>query len=158
MQGSILVVQIHEALDIPGNPATFTELTFAGQKQVTQLKPATNHPTWNEKFSFDVNSPNESLTINLCSNEFAGRGVIGSAVYPLKSLAPPDYVFDNWLSLMQRDKEVGKIKLSIQWIVSRVEFFQNIINKIEKEIIDSQNELGFYQEKLKQLHGTLYLI
>jgi len=153
MHGSILVVQIHEARDLQGSPGTYVEILFEEQRQATQAKPAGARPVWNEKFSFDVVTGNEVVVINLCSSEITGRKVIGSASYELKALLAPDYTYDNWLPLKTKiGQVVGQIKVSLQWIISRVEFFNNIINKIEKEIVDSKNELGFYTEKLDILH------
>jgi len=158
MHGSILVVQIHEARDLPGTPSVYAEVIFADQRQATQIKPNTNKPFWNEKFSFDVITGTERIVINLCSSEFAGRRVIGSCTYELKSLLSPDYTFDNWLPLKSKEGQiVGQIKFSLQWIVSRVEFFNCVINKIDKQLIDSKNDLGYYTENLNILHGISLL-
>ena len=155
MHGSILVVQIHEARDLVGGPTAYAEVIFENQRQATQAKPTSNRPAWNEKFSFDVVTGNEKVVINVCTSEFAGRRILGSCSYDLKALTAPDYTYDNWLALKAKSGQVvGQIKASLQWIISRVDFFNNIINKIEKEIIDSKNELGFYTEKLKILHGS----
>ena len=50
---------------------------------------------------------------------------------------------------------IGKIRVMIQWIVSRVEFFNNIIDKIDKQIIESQDEFDFYTTKLDILESNL---
>ncbi len=157
MQGSILVVQIHEARDLPGAPTTYAEVIFEDQRQTTQAKPNTNSPLWNEKFSFDVTTGQEKVVINVCSNEFAGGKIMGACEYLIKNLLPPEYTFDNWLPLKSASGQViGKVKLSFQWIYSRVEFFSNIINKIEREVVDSKNEFGFYTDKLGTLQGTTF--
>lgn len=155
MQGSILVVQIHEARDLPGALTSYAEVNFGDQRQVTQAKPATNSPLWNEKFSYDVTTGQEEVTISVCSNEFAGGRIIGSCKYTIKSLIPPEYTFEGWLPLKSAsDQIVGKVKLSLQWIYSRVEFFTNLTNKVDKQNVDWQNELGFYSQKLEILQST----
>ncbi len=161
MHGSIFVVHIHEARDLPGTPTVYTEVLFDGQRQATQAKPATNRPVWNERFSFDVVTGKEQVVVNVCSTEFAGRRVLGTCTYELKNLLAPDYTFDDWLELVTpamgaAQQVMGHIKLSLQWIISRVDFFHSIINKIEKGLTESKNELGYYSEQLNILPGSLF--
>lgn len=157
MHGSILVVQIREAMNLPGMPSCYVEINFQEQIQTTQLRPSTNHPEWNEKFSFDVITGRESLVVNVCSNEFGGRNIIGMCRFGLDNLSPPDYAFDNWLPIINSNsREMGKIKISLQWIISRVEFFNNLLNKIDKEISENQSQLAYNQERLGLLQGKFY--
>jgi len=153
MTGSILVVQIMEAQNLGRVGSVFVELIFDDQKQVTQPKPQ-NGAVWNEKFSFDVTNKEQGVVINLC--EESGRRVIGSCEYELKDLNPPEYIVDAWINLKgAQDKVVGLLKLSLQWIVSRVEFFNNIIGRIEKQTAELEDELNFYETKLKILQGNI---
>ena len=79
---------------------------------------------------------------------------MGSISYEIKQLKKPEYIFDDWFPLKGKGEEpIGQIKLTIQWIVSRVDFFTNILNKIDEQITDNNNELGFYKDKLKSLQG-----
>ncbi len=146
MQGSILVVQVKEAHDVPAQPC-YVEVALQDQRQSTQIKP---EPVWNEKFSFDVVTGKEVVIAQLCVNEFAGRKVLGSSSFELVRLLPPEYTFEDWLTMRSEDDKqpFGRIRLSLQWIVSRVEFFTNLISRIDKEIADRRNELGFHEEKL----------
>jgi len=154
MTGSVLVVQIREARDLPGIAPTFAEVTFDEQRQATRARPASKSPLWNEKFSFDVVTGKEVLNVSVCSEEFGGRRIFGTCEYLLSSLNGPDYTFDNWAPLKNdREQVVGQIKVSLQWIVSRVEFFNNLINKVDKELSDNQAELTYNENRLEILYG-----
>jgi len=153
MSGSVLVVQVREATRLPGAPASFAEVIFDQQHQTTQIKPYQNRALWNEKFSFDVITGKEILIINVCSNEFAGRNIIGTCQFFLNKLQPPEYNFDDWTPLKdQNNKDAGQIKVSLQWIYSRVEFFKNLISKLEAKILENENELKFCESRLSSLH------
>lgn len=153
MTGSVLVVQIMEARDLITAGSVCVELVFDDQRQITQVK-THNAAVWNEKFSFDVTNKEQRIVINLC--EGSGRRVAGSCTYALRDLNPPDYAVDSWVPLRAGSEGVvAQLKVSLQWIVSRVEFFNNIISKIERQINESEDELNFYETKLRTLQGTL---
>eukprot|EP00826_Nyctotherus_ovalis_P040357 TRINITY_DN3975_c0_g1_i11.p1 TRINITY_DN3975_c0_g1~~TRINITY_DN3975_c0_g1_i11.p1 ORF type:complete len:253 (-),score=78.63 TRINITY_DN3975_c0_g1_i11:48-806(-) len=153
MTGSVLVVQIMEARDLARAGSLCVELAFDDQRQITQVK-THSAAVWNEKFSFDVTNKEQKIVINLC--EAAGKRVIGSCTYALRDLNPPEYTVDSWVPLRATPGGVvGQLKLSLQWIVSRVEFFNNLISKTERQINESEDELNFYETKLRTLQGTL---
>lgn len=152
-----MIVQVKEASDLRGTPSTFVEVFFEQDQKVTQVLAATNRPVWNEKFTFDVNTGKENVLVNLCANEFGGRKVLGSCQYELQKLNPPDYIFDEWTPL--RDKSnvtAGQIKISLQWIVSKVEYFGNLMKKLENEISDNEAELQYDEATLEVLYRKAF--
>lgn len=158
MKGSMLVVQVREANDIRGSPSAYVEVFFGEERRVTTMLPPSNRPLWNEKFTFDVITGKENILVNLCKNAFGGREIIGSCQYEIEKLKGPDYVFDDWGPIKNNAGSiVGQIKVSIQWIVSRVDFFNNLIKKLEKDISDNQAELAYDEGRLENIYGIIVI-
>lgn len=156
MKGSNVIVQIREANELCGNPSTYAEVNIGDQHQVTKVRPKTNCPLWDEKFTFDVVNGKEIVIVNVCENEFNGGRIVGFSRFELQKLIAPDYFFDDWTLLKNSsDQIVGQIKASIQWITSKVEYFNNLINKVDAEKNEAQAELADKQSKLNNLYGII---
>ena len=155
MHGSVVVVQIREARELPDNISSYAEVTFANQRYSTQVKPSNSQPVWNEKFTFDVVTGREVIGIQVYDSAFAGLRAIGSCEYELSKLLPPEFTFDDWLPLLGPDNKqvVAQAKVCFQWIKSRVLFFENLIGKIEAQLNDYTNELGYHEGLLTSLYG-----
>ena len=152
MQGSIVIVQIYEARDLPNAINVYAEVLVGEQSQTTPIRSLTKSPVWNEKYSFDVTTGNEKVTINMRSPDFVGKGIVCTATYTLSELKLLNYALDDWLQLKTPSgQQAGRLKVSLLWIVSRINYYNEIVNRIDDEIRESQNQLNFYTEKQKTL-------
>lgn len=151
MNGSILIAHIHEARDLKRTAGYFAEVLFDDQKFSTQLKAATIRPVWNEKFTFDVIKGTETIVFNLYS-DISPKAALATCEFSIAKLLPPEYSFDDWIPLKSKGAIEGQVKLSLQWIVSRVEYFNNIINKLEREIVEHKNQQAMNEQKLEMMH------
>jgi hypothetical protein len=154
MHGSTLVIQICEARELPGTPAAFAEVTFGKDKQMTPVSKPSNNPVWNQKYSFDVETGQESLTIQLRTNDMINNR-LGSCSVPLAQLQGPEFSLDGWLELRNDGpRPVGHLKVSLQWIKSRVAFFDGLIARIDLQLAENQKVATDSAKMLQILYGT----
>lgn len=152
MTGSILIIQIVEARNLQGIRAAYAEVNFdSTDRQRTQPKENADSVIWNEKLTFDVVRGNEVALIS--AHNASTRTTIGTATYNLRDYPVSELSQELWLPLMAKDmKEVGQVKLIVQWIQSRVKHLAIRLDHLDAEINEAQKELEFYKTKLEILH------
>ena len=152
-----MIVQIFEARDLKLTGSMLVRIDFGDQTQSTQIKYSTNSPVWNEKFNFDVINQNEKIEINLM--ESSNEASIGGFNYELSNLKEPDYTTNTWSPIKRKNGTVvGQLRFSIQWIVSRSKFIENLIEKLNGQIKDMEAQLDFFSTKLNELESISLLL
>lgn len=67
-------------------------------KQRTTTISNTNHPTWNEKFVFNINKGDDTIHFDVYDEDVVGRDSIGSGKVKLKHVFD-DGKFNEWVKL-----------------------------------------------------------
>jgi len=155
-QNSIVNVTILEArglegtLSARGTVKLFNEVSF-GKKQSEKSKPAAGRDqhVWNEKFTFDVQDPDECLKIEVREHGKLGdvgfRGEIG---IPLNNIQDQN-IHDSWMDLYDKrgEKTGGEIHVKLQWIYSKVKYFSMIAQKwLDSIKKDEEDQRGFERQ------------
>jgi hypothetical protein len=162
MVGSILTVHVVEArdlkaMDMDGTSDPYVELIIEGQKIVTNIKKSTLSPVWNESFTFDIQHGKEDLEVYVMDkdtfgNDFEGQCFISLTEelrrYGIQERLSDQMKHDLWFDLEEKNgqKGQGRIRLMLQWVYSKVQYFSEYLKKWddtleqdiqEKEIIEA---------------------
>ncbi|CAF1128258.1 unnamed protein product [Adineta steineri] len=86
--------------DIIGKNDAYVEVYLdKDYKQRTTIVKDTNNPTWNQKFTFNLQDNNDSLYLDVYDDDTMGRDSIGSAKIDLKKYVFGKECHNAWVTL-----------------------------------------------------------
>ncbi|CAF1395808.1 unnamed protein product [Adineta steineri] len=86
--------------DIIGKNDAYVEVYLdKDYKQRTNIAKDTNNPTWNQKFTFNLQDNNDSLYLDVYDDDAVGRDSIGSAKIDLKKYVFGKECYNAWITL-----------------------------------------------------------
>lgn len=144
-----------------GDP--YVELSFQDKVERTLEKKNTSNPSWNEDFKFPIeNSIDGVLKVEAFDNSFLGRKSLGYVKIQLRDLMDQEKRVQ-WYDLFNdgNRKTDGKIRLKIQCIISLKKYYQDQIEKKEKqtEFLNSiYEELFFYVKNIDMENPSFSII
>ncbi len=157
-QNSIVNITILEARGLDqssrGSTKLYNEVSF-GRKQSTKSNAVAGRDqhTWNEKFTFDVQDPEESLKIEVREQGKQGDvGFRGEIVIPLSHLQDQN-IHDSWMGLFdKRGENTGaEIHLKLQWIYSKVKYFTMLAQKWFEAMKKDEEDQKEFERQLQVL-------
>ena len=133
----MLTVHVVEArdlkpLDYDQTSDPYVILTIENQRIQTNFKKATITPVWNESFTFDISQGREQLLVEIFDKDTFGSDEFeGMCQVDLQGMLQDQMKHDLWFDLLQKDGEpaMGRIRLMLQWVFSKVQYFSNYLQK-----------------------------
>ena len=160
---TVLEAKELKPLDFGGNSDPYVQLILEGKKEKSTYKPGTLDPVWNEDFVMSVKSKESVLRVEIYDKDMIGDDDLeGIVEIPMVSLLNQQKV-DNWYELENEkgEMEKGKIRLKLQLIWSRHQYFQDNLNKtydkLEK-IKKDMDELNKFLELFDKPFGILLYV
>lgn len=162
MLGSVLTCHVREAKGLkPGsklgscNP--YAVLTCEKQRIETKYIPDEVNPVWDEVFTFQIEHKDAILKIAVFDR--SGDEFLGLVQLPLSSI-DDQLKHDSYYELKGKNEEVkqGKIRLGLQWIWSKVSYFETIISQWESSLDMDRQELEHLQDQLRKLDKPFGLL
>eukprot|EP01017_Pseudomicrothorax_dubius_P003436 TRINITY_DN10494_c0_g1_i2.p1 TRINITY_DN10494_c0_g1~~TRINITY_DN10494_c0_g1_i2.p1 ORF type:complete len:418 (+),score=72.10 TRINITY_DN10494_c0_g1_i2:281-1534(+) len=157
MDGSNLTVQIQESHNLEGadfspNPRYYVVAILEQQRHQTEVAPGAS-PAWNETLSFEVKTGLDDLKVSVISKDAQREETAGQIVIPISRLRDQQKI-EEWFDLLDRNgaKTRGRIRLTLQWIHSRVKYLSDIIRKWDEHIKFQNEDKADYQRDLDALH------
>ena len=121
MVGSILTVNVVEARDLmpmdsEGISDPYVQLQIEGQRIESNYKKSTLNPVWNECFSFDIETGQERLIVNVMDKDtFGNDDFEGQCQVDLHDDLYDQSKHDNWYDLTDKtgNPHKGRIRLML---------------------------------------------
>lgn len=152
MKDSVLSVHVIEILRFRLYVAgVFIELYCENQVIETETKPFDQNPVFKEAFTFKISTGSSDLKLVLMDSK--SKKKIAEGVYKLEELKDQfkkDVIVD--LNDGRTDGPIGRAHLELQWIYSKVKYFQDIIKQIEEALEKNNEDLKEMEENLKNIH------
>ena len=167
-ENAVLNVSVLEAKDLKpfdftGKCDPFVQLALDDKKEKSTYKEDTIEPVWNEDFVLSVRSKQSILRVEILDKDIKnGSNEERVVCVPLVSLLNQQKM-DNWFPIENENtyEEKGSIRLKLQLIWSRYQYFQENLNKIDekiKKIKRDMEELNKYLELFEKPFGILLYI
>ena len=135
---------------------------LGNQRDMSQYKPDSFDPVWNENFVFKVKSKEEILKVELYDkNEYSNGGAMeGYLEIYLKDLDQQHKV-EEWYQLTKPDGSPhdGDIRMRLQFLWSRYLFYSESYNNLDNELIknkENRDHIEQYCMLLEKKFGILY--
>ena len=161
MEGSYLTVRVIEARNLkPMNDDNssdpYTVLSIEGQKEETKFLDNTINPKWDENFKFDVKTGRDPLEILVLDrNMHVADDFQGKVTFNLMDFKD-QMKTDKWYPLQSTNpNEIwqGDIRVEIQWIHSRVKFFEDLLGRLGQILTEDQRKRTDIEKSLKELRA-----
>jgi Ca2+-dependent lipid-binding protein len=141
MHGSILTVHVVEArdlkpMDMDGTSDPYVTLQIEDQRIETNYKKSTLSPVWNESFTFDITQGREPLKVIIMDKDTFGKDEFeGKCMVPL-NLLRDQMKHDQWFDLLEEGNQptLGRIRLMLQWVYSKVQYFSEYLAKWDETL------------------------
>lgn len=158
MHGSILTVHVVEArdlkpMDMDGTSDPYVVLQIEDQRIETNYKKSTLNPVWNESFTFEIVHGSEPLQIVAMDKDFYGKDDFeGMCDFSLANLQD-QMKHDQWLDLKDENGQPsqGRIRLMLQWVYSKVQYFTEYLSKWDDTLQKDIDEKDQIEKFIKQL-------
>ena len=159
MVGSVLTVHVREAknltpMDTGGTSDPYVILRCERQRIETNYIPNDLNPVWDEIFTFNIERGDGDLEVVVMDRDTIGRDDFeGQVSIPLKTLQD-QLKHDKFFELRGKDPKepwMGKIRLGLQWVWSKVEYFKTIIHQWEENLDLDKQELDHLKTQLAKL-------
>lgn len=158
MVGSILTCHVREAknlkpMNMRGKSDPYVVLTCERQRIETKYIPGEVNPVWDEVFTFQIERHDSNLKVSIMDHSTLGSDEFqGQVVIPLNTIAD-QLKHDNFYELKAKDNQPwpGKLRLSLQWVHSKVKYFQTIILQWNESLEMDRQELEYLKSQLQKL-------
>lgn len=158
---SLLEARDLRPMDYNGKSDPYCILSIDGKhRQVSSYKPNTLDPVWNEDFFLPVTSKEETVKIEVMDKDSFGSDDLEGIVHiSVKELLHQENI-DDWLGLKRPtgEEEMGFLRLRIQLIWSKRQYYTDMLSKSEKQMsrIDKDlTELEKYIELIEKPYGII---
>jgi Ca2+-dependent lipid-binding protein, contains C2 domain len=155
MTDSVLTVQVIEAMNLRfSGISPFVELLCENQIIETDYKVNDANPVYKEVFTFKIQNGEDDLVIYL--KDFRPNNdhkLLAKGYYSLNNLKDQlrkDVIVD--LIDQKTNSNVGRVHLELQWIYSKIKYFEDIIFQLEKELENNKTDLNSYNQSLEKLN------
>ena len=161
MEGSYLTVRVIEARNLkPMNDNNSSDpyavISIEGQKEETKFVESTLNPKWDETFKFDVKTSRDPLEILVldrdlyAADDFEGKLSLGLVEFK------DQMKVDKWYDLQSTNPNElwqGEIRVEVQWIHSRIKFFEDLLGRLNQILEDDNVKRGDIENSLKELRA-----
>ena len=159
---SVLEAKDLKPMDFTGKSDPFVLLVLDDKKEKSTYKSDTVDPVWNEDFVLSVRSKSSVLNVEVFDKDVVGDGLEGLVKIPMTDLLNQQKV-DNWYLLENQEggEEKGKIRLRLQLIWSRYQYFQDNLSRTDdklKKIKKDMEDLNQYLELFEKPFGILLYV
>jgi hypothetical protein len=161
MEGSYLTVRVIEARNLkPMNENNSSDpyavLSMEGQKEETKFTESTLNPKWDETFKFDVKTAKDPLEILILDRDlYSADDFEGKLTLHLMDFKDQMKV-DKWYDLQSTNtNEIwqGEIRVEIQWIHSRVKFFEDLLQRLDQILLEDKRKRTDVEKSLRELRA-----
>ena len=161
MEGSYLTVRVVEARNLkPMNDNNTSDpyavISIEGQKEETQFVESTLNPKWDETFKFDVKTAKDPLEILVLDRDlYSADDFQGKLTLNLMDFRD-QMKTDKWYDLQSTNaKEMwqGEIRVDIQWIHSRIKFFEDLLHRLDQILRDDNKQRNEVEKSLQELRA-----
>lgn len=97
---------------------------------------------WNESFTFDIYHGRDNLKISVMDKDtFGNDDFEGQCFVNLQDLRD-QMKHDLWFDLLDRDgrQHQGRIRLMLQWVYSKVQYFSEYLSKWDETLVKDIEE------------------
>jgi hypothetical protein len=159
MKGSVLTVQVIKAqnllpMDIGGKSDPYVILSCENQQIETRYISNDLNPVWDETFTFQIQKGTEDLSVIVMDHDVIGRHDFeGQVEIPLQSISD-QMKHDQFFDLHGKNPSEpwqGRIHLTLQWVWSKVKYWETLANQWKENIEYDQNDLKNLQDLLIKL-------
>ena len=158
MVGSVLTCHVREAknlkpMNMRGKSDPYVVLTCERQRIETKYIPNEVNPVWDEVFTFQIDRHDSNLKVAIMDrSSMGGDEFQGQLVIPLSTMAD-QLKHDNYYELKSKDNQPwpGKLRLGLQWVYSKVKYFQTIIQQWGESLEIDKQELDYLKGELHKL-------
>ena len=160
---SVLEAKDLKPLDFIGKSDPYVILIVDDKKEKSTYKPDTLDPVWNEDFVLSVKSKMSVLRVEIFDKDAVGDDDLEGLVHiPMMSLINQQKM-DNWYELENEDggEEKGRIRLRLQLIWSRYQYFQDNLGRTDQKlskIKKDMEDLNQYLELFEKPFGILLYV
>lgn len=161
MIGSYLTVRIVEARNLkPMNDNNTSDpyavISVEGQKEETKFVESTLNPKWDESFKFDIRNGKDFLEVLVLDRDlYAADDFQGKLSLNLMDFKD-QMKTDKWYDLQSTNpNEIwqGDIRVEIQWIHSRIKFFEDLLQRLDQILIEDGKKRNEVELTLKELRA-----
>ena len=160
MHGSILTVHVVEArdlrpMDMDGTSDPYVVLQIEDQRIETNYKKSTLSPVWNESFTFDIIHGREPLKIVVMDKDTFGNDDFEGQCHVSLNGLRDQMKHDSWFDLTDENelKSQGRIRLMLQWVYSKVQYFSEYLSKWDETLGKDIEEKEQIERFIKQLEN-----
>eukprot|EP00828_Plagiopyla_frontata_P042823 TRINITY_DN6512_c0_g1_i1.p1 TRINITY_DN6512_c0_g1~~TRINITY_DN6512_c0_g1_i1.p1 ORF type:complete len:357 (+),score=27.34 TRINITY_DN6512_c0_g1_i1:142-1212(+) len=149
MENSMLSVEIKDLQlnQQPNSGSTLIcQISVGEQVDQTQATPISN-PTWNESFTFQIETGMETLDLQLVTS---GQEPLGQLSLPLNSFQ--DQTVHSELLQLRGGKYICGINFQAQWIHSRKQFLQDVVLKWDEQIKVAEEDQKDFEQDLSIIY------
>eukprot|EP00343_Euplotes_focardii_P005541 CAMPEP_0205810326 /NCGR_PEP_ID=MMETSP0205-20121125/14507_1 /ASSEMBLY_ACC=CAM_ASM_000278 /TAXON_ID=36767 /ORGANISM="Euplotes focardii, Strain TN1" /LENGTH=321 /DNA_ID=CAMNT_0053088347 /DNA_START=102 /DNA_END=1064 /DNA_ORIENTATION=+ len=161
MEGSYLTVRIIEARNLkPMNDNNTSDpyvvVSIEGQKEETQFVEMTLNPKWDETFKFDIKTAKDLLEVLVLDRDlYSADDFQGKMALNLMDFRD-QMKTDKWYDLQStntKDMWQGEIRVEVQWIHSRIKFFEDLLHRLDQISKDDNTQRNEIEKSLKELRA-----
>lgn len=161
MEGSYLTVRVIEArnlkpMDENGLADPYAVISIEGQKEETRFVETTLNPKWDENFKFDIKTAREPLEILVLDRDlYAADDFQGKLSLRLSDFKD-QMKMDKWYDLQStipNELWQGEIRVEIQWIHSRIKFFEDLLSRLNQILSDDNTKRNEVEKSLQELRA-----
>lgn len=161
MDGSYLTVRVIEARNLkPMNEDNSSDpyavISIEGQKEETKFIEATLNPKWDETFKFDIRTGKDPLEILVLDRDlYSADDFEGKLSLNLMDFRD-QMKMDKWYDLQSTNPNElwqGEIRVEIQWIHSRVKFFEDLLERLEQILAEDNRKRADVEKSLRELRA-----
>jgi Ca2+-binding EF-hand superfamily protein len=166
MKGSVLTVNVVKAqnllpMDIGGKSDPYVILSCENQQIETRYISNDLNPVWEETFTFQIQKGTEDLSVIVMDHDTLGRHDFeGQVLIPLQSIAD-QMKHDQFFDLHGKNPNEpwqGRIHLTLQWIWSKVRYWETLVNQWKENIEFDRQDLRTIQELLDKLKEPFAIV
>ncbi|CAI2365549.1 unnamed protein product [Moneuplotes crassus] len=161
MEGSYLTVRVVEArnlkpMDNNNSSDPYAVVSIEDQKEETQFIESNLNPKWDETFKFEIRTGKHQLVILVLDRDlYAADDFQGKLTLDIMDFKDQMKV-DKWFDLHSTNPHEpwqGEIRIEIQWIHSRIKFFEDLLHRLDQIVVDDNKQRNEVEKSLKELRA-----
>mgnify|MGYP001038299684 CR=1 FL=1 len=159
MEGSVLTVHVIEAqnlipMDRTGSSDPYVVLECEGKKIQTRYIPQDLNPVWDEVFTFMITEGTGDLKVTVMDYDKGSEDDFEGEVNVPINILSDQMKHDQYFTLVGKEpdkKWQGRIHLGLQWVWSKVKYYESLAEQWQETIDADAQEVGYLKEQLEKL-------
>lgn len=142
-------------MDMDGTSDPYVILQIEDQRIETNYKKSTLSPVWNESFTFDIVHGREPLKVVVMDKDTFGNDDFEGQCHVSLNGLRDQMKHDSWFDLTDEHdtRTQGRIRLMLQWVYSKVQYFSEYLSKWDETLGKDIEEKEQIEKFIKQLEN-----